>query len=97
MPNAQLRLMNEHLSPALRGLTGALATQVGALLPSSQAEVATGGVSSFGINGTIAHCVATCSMAAARAAVAEGGFPDTNMQTVLTACAGNRRERWLPE
>ena len=32
----------------------------------------------------------------ARAAVAEGGFPDTNMQTVLTACAGNRRERWLP-
>ena len=52
-PNAQLRLLNPHVGAALRGVACALPTSL-APLPSGER---TGGVSSFGYSGTIAHAL----------------------------------------
>jgi acyl transferase domain-containing protein len=52
-PNAQLRLLNPHVGAALRGVACALPTSL-APLPSGDR---TGGVSSFGYSGTIAHAL----------------------------------------
>ena len=53
-PNAQLRVMNEHVDEVLRGLACEAGVHESELLPE---EAAVGGVSSFGINGTIAHAL----------------------------------------
>jgi NADPH:quinone reductase-like Zn-dependent oxidoreductase/3-oxoacyl-(acyl-carrier-protein) synthase len=50
-PNAQLRLLNPHVGDTLRGVAGALPVQLAAV------TVGSGGVSSFGYSGTIAHAV----------------------------------------
>ena len=55
-PNAQLRLLNPHVSDTLHGVAGALAVQLAAVTRGS-GGVPTGGVSSFGYSGTIAHAV----------------------------------------
>ena len=53
MPNAQLRILNPHLGSTLQGKQFVLASQVG----SSPFAPSSGGVSSFGYQGTIAHAV----------------------------------------
>jgi thioesterase domain-containing protein/acyl carrier protein len=70
-PNAQLRLINPHVSAALRGRGCALPTQLGCLTGGSASNGAHGGVSSFGLGGTIAHAVARGR--APRATGAEAG------------------------
>ena len=65
-PNAQLRLLNPHVGAALRGVACALPTSL-APLPSGER---TGGVSSFGYSGTIAHALLQATAPAAPAAVA---------------------------
>jgi acyl transferase domain-containing protein len=50
-PNAQLRSLNRHVGDTLRGAAGALPTQLAAM------TVGSGGVSSFGYSGTIAHAL----------------------------------------
>ena len=59
-PNAQLRTLNSHLSEAVRGVACALPVQVawGAPLGGDRGS---GGVSSFGYSGTIAHAVLLCT------------------------------------
>ena len=52
-PNGQLRLLNPHVGGALRGVRCALPAQLCGLV----VEVRTGGVSSFGYSGTIAHAL----------------------------------------
>ena len=55
-PNAQLRAMNSHVRTAMReGQPSSLPVQLGPL--PDDAEMLVGGVSSFGLNGTIAHTV----------------------------------------
>ena len=55
-PNAQLRILNPHVSASLHGYEGcALPTQAGSMSLSEQGFA--GGVSSFGYSGTIAHTV----------------------------------------
>jgi 3-oxoacyl-(acyl-carrier-protein) synthase/acyl carrier protein len=53
-PNAQLRVMNTHVKSVFKGAP-AIPTQVKAVLTSAPRVV--GGVSSFGLSGTIAHAV----------------------------------------
>ena len=65
-PNAQLRLLNPHVGAALRGVVCALPTSL-APLPNGER---TGGVSSFGYSGTIAHALLQATAPAAPAAVA---------------------------
>ena len=52
-PNAQLRLLNPHVSGTVRGTACTLSTQVAA----TTGEANSGGVSSFGYSGTIVHAV----------------------------------------
>ena len=50
-PNAQLRVLNPHAGGSLRGVAGALSVQLAAV------RMGSGGVSSFGYSGTIAHAI----------------------------------------
>ena len=50
-PNAQLRSLNLHVGSTLRGVACALPVQLAAV------TIGSGGVSSFGYSGTIAHAV----------------------------------------
>ena len=53
-PNAQLRALNPHVGGALRGAGCGLCVQLARL---AAAKACSGGVSSFGFAGTIAHAV----------------------------------------
>jgi acyl transferase domain-containing protein len=55
-PNAQLRLLNEHVGDSLRGVSSAMPVQLAAKMQNANE----GGVSSFGYSGTIAHAVLGC-------------------------------------
>ena len=62
--NAQLRAVNDHVCSALHGVVCALPTQHALAAPCRElgAEAATGGVSSFGYSGTIAHALLETSV-----------------------------------
>ena len=70
-PNAQLRVLNPHVGGVLGGLACALPTQATAL----QNVPLTGGVSSFGYAGTIAHVVIVTSSDGEMAALAREAEP----------------------
>ena len=75
-PNAQLRVINEHVESALKGLSAALPTQLGGLLRAPDRSGYVGGVSSFGYSGTIVHTVleSTPALTTAKGATAELGY-----------------------
>ena len=58
-PNAQLRAINQHVGVAIRGVMSAVGAQHMKL---AQLDNAHGGVSAFGINGTIAHVLLRCEV-----------------------------------
>ena len=76
-PNAQLRVLNPHVIQRLGSIACDLPTQLSRLqaIRSSQAA---GGVSSFGLGGTIAHAVLAFGSGGDREALAFGRDPDAS-------------------
>ncbi|MDC0525473.1 enoyl-CoA hydratase-related protein [bacterium] len=86
-PNAQLRSLNPHVGDTLHGAAGALPVVLAAV------TIGSGGVSSFGYSGTIAHAVLAIARKGGREALAFARVPDSSeMLLFRSRCADEAGE-----